>query len=81
MADRALLARTKLEDFTQWLVEDGWTLIHLTEKKRRALICLQARKEGRQHPITIWYGHSPVHLSILDRDEDVIREYIKARRK
>jgi hypothetical protein len=81
MASRDLLARHKLDDFTKWLVEDGWTLIQLTEKKKQALICLQAKKEGRQHPITVWFGRSPKRLSVLDRDEDVVREYIKSRKE
>lgn len=27
MPDRALLHRSKLEDFKEWLVEDGWSIV------------------------------------------------------
>lgn len=85
MADRALLSRSKLEEFKEWLVKEGWVVEPIIFKAKNPYSfnskILQARKEGRQHPLMVYDGSSPKHLSLLDRDTDVVLDFIRARRK
>lgn len=74
MADRRTLHINKLEDFKEWLAKDGWTI----EKPKGIYEVLRARKPGRQHLLLIYKKDSAKeHLSYLDRDEGVIRAFLR----
>lgn len=79
MPDRALLHRSKLEDFKEWLVEDGWSIVE------RAGIYEEVRafKAGRKHPLIVYTrvdGFSE-HLTVRGMDYSVVRAYIRQRRR
>ena len=50
MADRSRLHITKLEDFKEWLIKDGWVI----EKPKGTWEVLRARKENRRNPLIIY---------------------------
>lgn len=74
MADRRTLHINKLEDFKKWLVNDGWRI----EEPKGIYEVLRARKPGRKHLLLIYKKDSAKeHLSYLDRDEGVIRAFLR----
>lgn len=74
MADRSRLHISKLEDFKEWLVKDGWEI----EEPKGVWEVLRARRAGRKNPLII-YTKADVkeHLSVMDRDSGVIGAYLK----
>lgn len=83
MANRNTLAVTKLEDFTVWLVSDGWRV----QEPKGLYEVLRATKEGRKHPLIVYWrndtncGKELVHYTVADRDSGVVGAYIRDRRK
>lgn len=79
MANRNTLAVTKLDDFKDWLVLDGWQI----QEPNGDYEVLRATKEGRKHPLIVYYRHDTnggkalVHYTLLDRDVGVARAYLK----
>ena len=73
MASRNWLHISKLEDFKQWLIKSGWNI----EETKGLWEVLRARKEGRQNPLIIYSKkNAKEHLSVADRDCDVIRAFL-----
>lgn len=74
MANRNTLHINKLEDFKEWLIKEGWEI----ESTKGAYEVLRARKQGRKSPLIV-YGKSDAkeHLSVMDRDEGVIRAFLR----
>lgn len=74
MANRSRLHISKLEDFKEWLVKDGWEI----EEPKGVWEVLRARRAGRKNPLII-YTKADVkeHLSVMDRDSGVIGAYLK----
>lgn len=82
MADRSILALSKIDDFKDWLVSDGWKL----QKTEGVWEVLRAKKEGRKNPLIVYKrlssdnGNELVHLTVLDRDIGTVKAYLKNRR-
>ena len=74
MADRSRLHISKLEDFKEWLVKDGWKI----EEPKGTWEVLRARKAGRQNPLIVYTKmNAKEHLSVMDRDSGVIGAYLR----
>ena len=78
MANRHTLHISKLEDFKNWLVKEGWEI----EEPKGIYEVLRARKPGRQNPLIIYTkADAKEHLSIMDRDSGVIGAFLRDCRK
>lgn len=80
MADRCTLHVKKLEDFKQWLVEDGWEIV----EPRGDYEVLRAKKPGRMNPLMVYTkleSKEKPHLSLMDRDIGVVRAYLRDRKE
>ena len=74
MANRHTLHISKLEDFKEWLVKDGWEI----EETKGIWEVLRARKSGRQNPLMVYRkADAKEHLSIMDRDSDVVGAFLR----
>lgn len=80
MANRNTLSVSKLEDFKQWLIKDGWEI----QETKGFWEVLRATKKGKKYPLIIYRKYKTiggseniVHLSVLDRDIGVIRAFLK----
>ena len=74
MANRHTLHISKLEDFKEWLVKDGWEI----EETKGIWEVLRARKSGRQNPLMVYRKEdAKEHLSIMDRDSDVVGAFLR----
>ena len=74
MANRHTLHISKLEDFKEWLVKDGWEI----EEPKGIWEVLRARKSGRQNPLMVYRKEdAKEHLSIMDRDSDVVGVFLR----
>ena len=74
MADRYRLHKSKLEDFKNWLINDGWTI----ENPKGTWEVLRARKEGRKNPLLVYTKmDAKEHLSVMDRDRSVLGAYLR----
>ena len=73
MANRHTLHISKLEDFKEWLVKDGWEI----EEPKGIYEVLRARKQGRQNPLIIYTkADAKEHLSIMDRDSGIVGAFL-----
>ena len=81
MANRNILKLSKIDDFKDWLVSDGWKL----QKTEGVWEVLRAVKEGRKNPLIVYKrlstdnGKELVHLTVLDRDIGVVNTYLRSR--
>lgn len=79
MANRHTLALSKLDDFKNFLLSDGWEI----KEPKGYYEVLRAVKVGRRFPLIVYQklctnsGKSLVHLSVADRDCGVINAYLK----
>lgn len=79
---RNTLAVTKLNDFKEWLVKDGWEI----QKPKGEWEVLRAIKQCRKRPLLIYKRIDTnnetqlVHYTIEDRDMCVIRAFLKERK-
>ena len=78
MTDRSRLHITKLEDFKEWLIKDGWVI----EEPKGTWEVLRARKENRRNPLIIYFKmNAKEHLSVMDRDSGVIGAFLRNYKK
>lgn len=78
MANRSLLHRSKIEDFEAWLREDGWQI----EKTKGIYEVVRATKPNRKPLIAYTRDNKgSEHISVQERDESVVRAYIRDRRR
>lgn len=78
MADRHRLHISKLEDFKEWLIKDGWDL----EEPKGTWEALRARKSGRKNPLIVYTKmDAKEHLSVMDRDSGVIGAFLRDSKK
>ena len=73
MANRNTLHSNKLDAFRKWLIKDGWTI----EEPKGIWEVLRAKKAGRQNPLIVYQKMNKEHLSVLDRDIDVIKRFLQ----
>ena len=79
MANRHIIAVNKLDDFKAWLVTDGWQI----QEPKGDYEVLRATKNGRKHPLLVYYRHDTnggkqlVHYTVADRDMSVAIAYCK----
>lgn len=83
MANRHIIAVNKLDDFKAWLGTDGWQI----QEPKGDFEVLRATKDGRKHPLLVYYRHDTnggkelVHYTVCDRDMGVVRAYLKKKYK
>lgn len=81
MADRSTLHVSKLDDFAAWAESQGFT----REPTRGTWERLRLHHPKRRHPLIVYErigsqgGGKLVHLTVLDRDRDVVRRYLRER--
>ena len=74
MANRYMLHISKLEDFKDWLVKDGWEI----EQPKGTYEVLRARKSGRKNPLIVYTkADAKEHLSLMDRDSGVVGAFLR----
>lgn len=79
MANRHTLHVSKLEDFKEWLIKDGWEIIQTSSNIYEVL---RAKKSGKQFPLIVYRkGNVKEHLSIADRDYPVVAAFLRNNRK
>ena len=74
MANRHMLHISKLEDFKDWLVKDGWKI----EEPKGIYEVLRARNAGRKNPLIVYTkADAKEHLSLMDRDSGVVGAFLR----
>lgn len=69
-----MLHISKLEDFKDWLVKDGWEI----EQPKGTYEVLRARKSGRKNPLIVYTkADAKEHLSLMDRDSGVVGAFLR----
>lgn len=85
MAERALLHRSKFNDFRSWLQTNGWVIEEIKDRGTPFngfnYKILQARCKDRREPLMVYDRHDGDHLSLLDRDTQFVRQFINDSRK
>lgn len=78
MASRNLLAVSKLEEFKEWLVKEGWQI----EPCKGKYEVLRARHYTENKPLIIYkkIKDNLVHLSVSDYDAKFIRQFIESKK-
>ena len=83
MANRHILSPTRLNELKTYLLSNGYTL----NAPKGEYEVLRASKPGRKHPLIVYErlsnnsGSSPVvHLTVMDRDEYVIRNFLYSKK-
>lgn len=82
MANRNTLAVSKIDDFKNWIVNNGWVL----QETKGFYEELRATKQGKTHPLIVYRrngtdsGTDLKHLTVLDRDLYVVKEYLRSRK-
>jgi hypothetical protein len=78
MSNRSLLHRSKIEDFKNWLKEDGWKI----EQPKGIYEVVRATK-GTRKPLIVYTRDNKgnEHITVQDRDVPVVRAYIRDRRR
>lgn len=77
MANRHTLHSNKLDVFRKWLIKTGWTI----EEPKGIWEVLRAKKAGRQNPLIVYQKMNKEHLSVLDRDIDIIKDFLRDNKK
>ena len=73
MADRCTLHISHLPKFKEWLQEQGWSLLPLSNNKFEVL---RAKRDNKT--LVIYKKmNAKEHLSIMDKDWWLVREFIK----
>lgn len=79
MADRSMLAVSKLDNFKQWLKQHGFEICQVKGEYE----ALRATKKGRKYPLIVYKrlssksGNEIAHLSVLDRDMATVKVFMK----
>jgi hypothetical protein len=72
MANRALLHMNKLKDFESWLEKQGYMILPTSKNPYEIL----RAKKSKDTVIIYRKGDSKEHLSIMDKDYDLIHEFM-----
>ena len=79
MANRNTLSVKRLDEFKEWLEENGWQV----QETKGFYEALRAVKENRKHPLIVYWRHDTnngnelVHYTVLDRDMGIIRQFLR----
>ena len=82
MANRHILSPTRLGELETYLLSNGYTV----KAPKGDYEVLRATKTGRKHPLIVYTKSSYkrekelVHLTVLDRDYNVIRNFINSKK-
>lgn len=78
MANIHMLHISKLEEFKEWLVKDGWEI----EEPKGIYEVLRARKPGRNNPLIVYTkADAKEHLSLMDKDSGVVGAFLRDSKK
>ena len=79
MANRNTLHISKLDEFKEWLIADGWTI---TDHSKNAYAVLRAEKKSvRKNPLIVYKkNNSEEHLSVADHDYPVVRAFLNSKK-
>lgn len=72
MANRALLHMNKLKDFESWLEKQGYMILPTSKNPYEIL----RAKKSKDTVIIYRKGDSKEHLSIMDKDYDLIHKFM-----
>lgn len=77
MANRHLLAVNKLDEFKDWLIQNGWKI----EEPKGYYEVLRARKNTERLPLIIYERakENLVHLSVSDWNAKYVAQFIYSR--
>ena len=81
MANRNILSVNELPRFKEYLIRNAWKIL----QSKGNCDVLRATKEGRRHPLIVYRrdstnaGNAPIHLTLLDSDMGIVREFLKER--
>lgn len=79
MANRNTLSVNRLDEFKEWLENNGWQV----QQTKGTYEALRAVKKDRKHPLIVYWrqntnnGNELVHYTVLDRDMGVIRQFLR----
>ena len=79
MANRHTLSVKRLDEFKEWLENNGWQV----QETKGFYEVLRAVKENRKHPFIVYWRHDTnngnelVHYTVLDRDMGIIRQFLR----
>ena len=82
MANRHILSPTRLNEFKTYLISNGFSI----EAPKGNYEVLRATKQDRKHPLIVYERHSSnagtqlVHLTVMDRDEAIVRNFISSKK-
>lgn len=80
MATRDLLAISKKEKLEDWLENKGYMIL-ATKSPYEAIRCVKDDESGKDTIIIYKKAHAKEHLSVMDKDYKLIREFIKENKK
>lgn len=73
MANRNTLHISKLEAFKNWLINDGWEILPLSNNPYEVL---RASKMGISNPLIVYSGKSKEHLSFANEWLPVVEAFL-----
>ena len=79
MANRNTLSVKRLDEFKEWLENNGWQV----QETKGFYEALRAVKKDRKHPLIVYWRHNTnngnelVHYTVLDRDMGIIRQFLR----
>ncbi|MGF7145311.1 Holliday junction resolvase [Anaerotaenia torta] len=76
MATRELLHKNKLHDLEQWLEKNGYMILATSKNPYEVLRAVK----DKDYVIIYCKANSKEHLSIMDKDYELIRRFIKDNR-
>ena len=79
MADRCTLHINKLDEFKEWLIQDGWEILPIS---RNPYEVLRAKKKGKQYPLVVYKkAEAKEHLSIADMNMPIVEAFLRDSKK
>lgn len=79
MADRSTLHISKLDEFREWLIQDGWQMLPLSNNIYELL---RAKKQGKRFPLIVYKkDNAKEHLSLADRDMPIVEAFLRDSKK
>ena len=74
MANKSKLHISKLKDFKEWLIKEGWDI----EESKEIREILSAKKTGRKNPLIVYTKiNAKEHLNVIDKDNGVVNAFLR----